>query len=479
MKSLKKIVAIIISALVVVCMGIPVFAAEPGITVENAANGETYTAYQILHATYEGELGEDTPIAYYYEGAATDPLYALLTGAGLQFDGFVEGKAYLKVQDAQGSPITYTEAQIKTLAANINSAMKAGTVTLSPAGSAVASGGTATIAISEKGFYFVDTTLGSVCSIDTAGDATIYEKNSVPSLAKQVKEDLTGEWGSSATAAFDDVVDYRITVNTGTNAKADGNGIDSDIIIIDTIPAAMAYVADSAGTTTPGITVNSDNAVWDSAAGTLAITLDAEEVAALGQDKDIVITYQAIFTSSAQANTDYVNEAVLTYKLQTSTSTATVKSFEFEIDKINADEDPLSGVTFTVSRAADGKYLNSAGEWVTVAQGTKAPELSTGSDGKIVVTGIDEDTYTVTEIETQKGYNKLDGPVTVVVAHDGTISVTGEGTASGTAVTIINLSGTVLPSTGGIGTTIFYVAGAVLVIGAGVLLITRRRARKR
>ena len=502
MKKGKKIIAVLTAALIVLACTIPAFAAEPeqpGITIDNAVNGETYTAYLLLKATYEGELGEDSQIAYYYEGAATDALYGLMTGAGLQFDAFVNGRAYLKVQDAEGAAITYTETQIRKLASDINTALHADppTLELEEAGHKKASGGSATIDVTAKGLYFVDTTLGSICSIDTAGKAKIYEKNSVPTLKKEAKEDTDGNWytydgedGKFVTAAFDDEVEFRLTVNTGTNTYApeaeeeedpDPNGVDADYVIVDEIPAGMAYVAGSAASGTQGITVSTENAVWDPSANTLTITLDADEVAALGQDADIVITYKAAFTNDAAAEVVYTNTATLSYQEQTSTSTAAVKSYQFVINKINDAKEPeqLAGVTFSVSRTADGKYLNSEGAWVSVAQGAAAPVLTTDANGQIYVSGIDDDTYTVTEVGPLDGYNPLDAPVVVVVALDGTVTVqSGVATAEQGVITIVNLSGTVLPSTGGIGTTLFYVIGAVLVAGAIVLLLFRRRAHK-
>lgn len=481
---MKKILTLLLALLVTMTLTSKVYAAEPGITIDNAVNGETYTAYKILSATYDGTLDANTPIAYYYEGASTDVLYGLMTSAGLQFEAFSNGKAYLKVSDSQGT-ITYTETQIKNLASSINNALNADppTLTLQSAGSVTASGSSATISITEKGLYFVDTTLGSVCSIDTAGSATIYEKNTAPSLTKEVKEDTNSKWYTGtaaagltvgiATAALDDTVNYRLTVNTGTNSHANGNGVDAAYVIVDTLPAGMEYVANSAASATTGITVGTANAVWNSTAGTLTITLAASEVAALGKDKDIVITYDAVFTSAAVAKTVYTNTAVLTYKQQTSTSTAQVKSYEFYIKKINQKNEVLAGVTFTVSREADGKYLNSNGVWVEVATGGTAPVLTTGTDGMITVTGIDDDTYTVTEKSTLPGYNLPASPFTVTVALDGTAS--GEGVSNNT-LTVVNEAGTVLPATGGIGTTIFHIAGAALVLGAGIILISKKRA---
>lgn len=114
------------------------------------------------------------------------------------------------------------------------------------------------------------------------------------------------------------------------------------------------------------------------------------------------------------------------------------------------------------------------------------------ADGYLILTGLSAGTYTITETVTPEGYNTI-SPITVTI--DWTAPGTGEEECTWTAtathvngtmtpntdgvfeIKIVNEKGTVLPSTGGIGTTIFYVVGAILVFGSAVLLITRRRMR--
>ena len=99
----------------------------------------------------------------------------------------------------------------------------------------------------------------------------------------------------------------------------------------------------------------------------------------------------------------------------------------------------------------------------------------------IAVEGLDADTYYLEETKAPDGYNKLAGPVKVEISH--TVSDEGahmshtlkQDTTVVNKVEIENKSGTELPSTGGIGTTIFYVLGSILVIGAVVLLIAKKR----
>ena len=132
-------------------------------------------------------------------------------------------------------------------------------------------------------------------------------------------------------------------------------------------------------------------------------------------------------------------------------------------------------------------------------------QVISDSNGKIKITGLKEGTYTFTEIQAPDGHNLLEKPIVVVISSNiDTITKAEDfkwtkGTTSDTTVTVAdvamdtttditddvangtfafnveNASGTTLPSTGGIGTTIFYVIGTILVIGAGVVLITRRR----
>ena len=110
--------------------------------------------------------------------------------------------------------------------------------------------------------------------------------------------------------------------------------------------------------------------------------------------------------------------------------------------------------------------------------------LTTPADGKFAVSGLDADTYYLEETEAPAGYNKLKDPVEFVITAtvDGTTNVgtatVSYGTDSTGTVKVENKTGAELPSTGGIGTTIFYVLGSILVLGAGVVLVVKKRMGK-
>ena len=103
-------------------------------------------------------------------------------------------------------------------------------------------------------------------------------------------------------------------------------------------------------------------------------------------------------------------------------------------------------------------------------------QITTSATGKFKISGLDADTYYLKEVTAPKGYNKLSAPVKITIGENGTITVDDKAIA-GTNVEVENKSGSLLPSTGGMGTTLFYIFGAILVIGSGVVLITKKRMK--
>ncbi|MBR4945036.1 MAG: LPXTG cell wall anchor domain-containing protein, partial [Peptococcaceae bacterium] len=105
---------------------------------------------------------------------------------------------------------------------------------------------------------------------------------------------------------------------------------------------------------------------------------------------------------------------------------------------------------------------------------THVTEITTDAAGEFHIEGLDADTYYLTETAAPAGYNKLVDPVTVTIIG-ATTGDDGKLTYTTVEERVLNNTGAKLPETGGIGTTIFYVLGAVLVLGAGIVLVTRKR----
>ena len=118
--------------------------------------------------------------------------------------------------------------------------------------------------------------------------------------------------------------------------------------------------------------------------------------------------------------------------------------------------------------------------WEETTPSQMTVEATVGSDGTVKFGGLGEGVYTITETGVPAGYNGLKEPMTLtIVFHEAEerfeYSWTGGATGSGASITVDNMKGSVLPETGGIGTTMFYVIGGLMVAAAAVLLITKKR----
>lgn len=502
------------------------------ITIDKSVPGETYRAYKIFDVTYPETEEGTNPTAFSYTISTSSPWFetvakyavtdytagqAVYSGNGLTLtQSAADPTVYVVSGSSKDAEGTVTELSGPTFA----EALAAANVTAEPAATIMGIGGSVTVGVNEPGYYFVDTTLGALCSLDTTTpDVTLYEKNSVPSITKQVFEDDTQNYGESAILDVIDAVQYKLTVNTGDGYLQDavqlGTGVDGDYKIVDTLPVGFTYQNDAAVT---GWATDEYKAEWNETDRTLTITLYAAKLKTLDPNTDIFITYTAKMTPDAvdyTSNPGNINNVTLTYKSQVARADASVYTYKIGgttedgqpiIQKVDgtegANKKPLAGVKFLLSKVENGVtkyadvtqkvtgedgayYLNS---WLDVlpATGNIITGAVTGTGtaedpykgGGIEVWGLDAGTYTLTEVETLPGYNLLDDTITIEIDAFGNVTykmTSAEGAGSTNPIVIENKTGTELPSTGGAGTTLFYVIGGVLVLGAAVLLVTKRR----
>ena len=187
--------------------------------------------------------------------------------------------------------------------------------------------------------------------------------------------------------------------------------------------------------------------------------------------------------------TEYKNETWLKYgdNNETNHDTTKTKTFELPVFKYtmkNSTETALAGAIFTLSKNANGsdpmELVSVGNDTYRVAKtddAVKVTAVTTPDSGKFKIQGLDADTYYLTETQQPAGYNKLKNPVKVVIAESGNITVGEDTTTSVTEVKVLNNTGTILPTTGGNGTSLIYFLGAVLALVSGVVLITKQRIK--
>ena len=190
----------------------------------------------------------------------------------------------------------------------------------------------------------------------------------------------------------------------------------------------------------------------------------------------LTLTYSATLNTNAINGSTIVpqtNEAYLVYGGGSSTEhvTTTTTTHSFSVFKhASGSSQNLAGATFSLKKNGTVVpliYIDQNTYRVAVSGESGVDTFTTVSSGNIVILGVDSDDYTLQETQAPTGYNTLSGEVSVNVSDD-----------NGTQADIINSTGTLLPSTGGIGTTVFYVVGLIAVLGAGIFLVTNKRMAK-
>lgn len=463
MRNTKKAISILLTLLMVVgMMSTFAFAATGSstIVIKNAADGQEYNAYKIfdLVKSTDGNSYSYTMTNDKYNEWGTT-IKSVLGADSLK--AAADGSKYVLVQPDGG----LTETQIRSLAAAMGSMDK---TAITAEGTAVGVNGVATINNLEEGYYFIDSSLGSLCILTAHDKEEISEKNGKPGVEKTADK---------YTASLGDTINYTITITAGGNSK-------TDYKVTDNMASGLKYN----GNTTLNITVDGvavDNTkynVTNPAGKAFEILFLQSYMATLEKGKQIVITY----TATVVGETNIKNSVDLKFGETTSTDDTDTYTGKIEVLKYetNNKDKKLAGAKFVVSKG--GKYLassidadgNKIYSWAdsyidngNIRAGIET--LITDNEGKASISGLAAGTYQLIEYEAPEGYNKLDAPVSVELKEQKTgDKVTGVGSS---VKEIANSTGSMLPETGGIGTTIFYLIGAILVIGAGVVFVTRRR----
>ena len=496
MKCTRKLASLLLALVMVFALATTAFAQDVtvaggtgSITISNAAKGETYTIYKLFDATVNAD---GSSIAY--TGTIPTSLNTYFTA---------DGNGYISATPAAKDGENMSEG--------LKTALKAWTATATAAATAESDGSALNFKELAYGYYVVTTTQGDqVISVDsTMPNVTIVDKNS------STPKDLN-KTASSNDVSIGDTVTYTVSFKTsnyygaGTEAK--------EIVsytIEDTLPEFLSNV------TVTSIIVDND--------GSDTTTNDRTTVTAQFADKKIVIDWydeannQFLYDNGATVTITYTakvtdkaaidgngntNKVTVTWttkggvepgpdKVETD---ATIFTYAIALKKVNNKGVALPGAVFQFpfyvksTADADGAYIYAG----TTGGAGLTNQITTPDSGVIIVKGVNSGSYEIKEVTAPAGYNKLTAPVTVEAVKTGststhtTVYLDKDGnvvdvsaketevkvdidTIAATAVVVVNKAGTELPSTGGMGTTVFYILGAVLVLGAVVLLVTKKR----
>lgn len=526
MKNVKKLLAVVLAAAMVFAFSVTAFAQTEGtaaegkgsISISNPSKGVEYKVYKIFDATVgaKGEINyttdkDITSIATYFTKDTAGNITA--TAAAKDSEGKLTAEAVTALAGIKGDAV--------------KTATSDGSTPLTFAG------------LDYGYYYVESGLGTAVSVDSTKPNVTITDKNSKDphwdddhsENGKLVSKDGGETWVDSTSVNAGDTVTFKLDITSSNYAE--GKQI-ANFIITDDLPDGLTFGQISSvkvgGTSVTDYTANTNTAATD---GKFSITIPWVTVGGTETEPTYTSKYAAnakieiLYTATLDgdkaviAQTGNINEADFTWNyvpttpggenpepdMDIETEKATVFTYAFALKKVDQDGKDLKGAVFTLpfyvnstADTTDGAYIyagTTAGEGLT-------NEVTSPENGLIVIKGLEEGkSVTVTEKTAPDGYNKIDGDITVAVvkttettttttftkyidAHGNvtdtqsdtnkaTVTITDNNIVIGSAQVVVNKAGQELPETGGMGTTIFYIIGAILVFGAGVVLITRRR----
>ena len=487
-KTFKKLMAALLAVALLCAMAVPAFAADArgSITISNAVAGETYNAYKMFDVL--GQKGEGSGTTYTYKVDLNWKAFFSESGAGHQ---------YIQL-DKLDQPIPTENLTTEQKQAFAKAAVAYATDPshhITAAGTATATGTngkstSVTISNLPLGYYVVDTSLGSLCSLDTVGgtNVAISEKNDVPTIEKSVKTAGTDDYSSSNTAAVGDTVSYKVTINAKEGAAG--------YVLTDTLSKGLTFdensikITDNKNTTFTKdtdysivTTKNSDNTT------TFKITFLPKYLNTVDNSTVIDVTYNAVLNKDAIINnetTGNTNTAKLQYGNGSTVDQVTnTYSFKFDLVKTDKSSNLLEGAEFQLYTVQEGgkplKFVATADGYRLAQDGEESTisTLSLSSKKAYTISGLNKKTYYLEETKAPGGYNRLTDRVPVDLTQEGVRTPASieenETLTENTGFKVENNAGATLPSTGGMGTTLFYVIGGGLMVAAVVLLVTKKR----
>lgn len=474
MKRVKRVLALLAALALVLAMAVPAWAEGKtgSITVEKAKAGETYSIYKIFDVVSYDTSVSPSKIVYKVTSEWKD--FFAIGNAGVKYITLDKNDQVSKTSLDASNAADFAKDAIEW----------ANTKKIKATASEVAGEKGVMFTDVADGYYLVNTSLGALCSLNnvTGNNALVSEKNSVPSVEKKVKNGSV--YDDSNSAKIGDTVDYQTTITITGNVK--------NVVLHDKMEKGLTFDnnsvkvrVDNGDVAVSNYTLTTSNL---SDGCTFEIEFKDYYIANLPAGTQIIVTYSASLNENAViGTTGNKNDTWLKYGNGGSVTDETkTYSYSFDLVKTDNSNKLLAGAQFelyTNKNCTDKVALVEDGNDYRVASATEkettnftsAVIVSNGTS-KITVNGLKGETsYWLKEIKAPEGYNELEEPYKFIMGADN-MSATLNGTQWGDGgVHVINNAGTVLPSTGGMGTTVFYVVGGGLMAVAVVLLVTKKR----
>ncbi|MBE7001861.1 MAG: isopeptide-forming domain-containing fimbrial protein [Ruminococcaceae bacterium] len=503
---MKKIISLIMALALIASFSITALAAENitnnvpdtsgSITINGISEGNVYAIYKLLHLeSYDVSAG-----AYAYKASADWVNFFKTTEAKAYMSTDADGYVTWTTTEDDDTKAAFAKLALDYAQANGISPVKSST----NAGEFVVTESSGKFSELELGYYLVDSTMGALCGLTTTNpDASINAKNGTPTIDKQVEEDSTLQWGASNSADIGQGINYRVTINVHAGAQnyvlhdtmEDGltfgsvTGIDHVVPGVGTTPVDPSKY--EVKTVADGVTDGCDFEIHFSQA--LCDELETND--------KLIVHYNAKLNEKATIGNEDSNDntAWLTFgtplnenePYKSNVDTVSTYTYGFDLVKTDSSNKLIDGAEFKIYDAAtDGdeiavvQVLDSHGDPVLVDGYhlyRKATAEETGTNvivvnGKVRVNGLDNGTYYLDELIAPDGFNKLSARQKFIIS-DNNLDATFNGTiySSGSGVHVVNKNGTMLPETGGMGTVLFITFGTIVVLCAGVLLVTKKR----
>ena len=497
---MKKLFAVLLALTLVLSMGTIAFAADDTtptgtITISNAFKDVTYHIYKIL---------DFAPV----KDSTTQGRYTVVAGWEAFLAG--DGADYLKTNDVTGTiewaGATTTDEDGNEIADPVAVAALAKAAVAyakakgieATASNTAAADGDVTFANVPLGYYAIDTSLGTICALTNVDNTfNAHEKNEKPDIDKYVQEDseinnADEGWGKVNDADIDQVVNYKSTITVGVGA--------TNYVMHDTMEAGLTFNDDVVVKLADGTVVNATNytvTVSPADGHTFDVAFKNDFIAGLAKGTTFTVYYSATLNENAKIVVDGNDNTVyLSYGEDSTWKTiehkTTTYTWKMDVEKFAKDGENrihLDNAVFMLLRtegdkdsAIKFKDVTKEGgipTYMVDAEGT-ITKIVTNDGGKFEIVGLDADTYYLHEEAAPAGYNKLANDVEIVI--DSTYdekNLTATATVSGVNaegfIEVENKTGSLLPETGGIGTTIFYIVGITLMLGAAIVLISKKR----